>query len=76
GIALLTQSYYNYPDPVAAAAALTSVNKILQLKIDVGELLKRGEEIRLRSKDIMHRTQEEMTRMNKAHEYDLPPLYG
>jgi uncharacterized protein len=76
GIALLTQSYYNYPDPVAAAAALTSVNKILQLKIDVGELLKRGEEIRLRSKDIMHRTQEEMSRMNKAHEYDLPPLYG
>jgi uncharacterized protein len=75
-ISLLTQSYYNYPDPVAAAAALTSVNKILQLKIDVGELLKRGEEIRLRSKDIMHRTQEEMSRMNKSHEYDLPPLYG
>ncbi len=75
-IALLTQSYYNYPDPVAAAAALTAVNKILHLNIDVADLLKRGEEIRLRSKDMMHRTHEEMTRMNKAHEYDLPPLYG
>jgi uncharacterized protein len=75
-ITLLTQSYYNYPDPVAAAAALTTVNKILGLKVDVSELLKRGEEIRLRSKDMMHRTQEEMLRMNKAHEYDLPPLYG
>ena len=75
-IALLTQSYYNYPDPVAAAAALNVVNKILGLKVDVSDLLKRGEEIRLRSKDMMHRTQEEMLRMNKTHEYDLPPLYG
>jgi uncharacterized protein len=75
-ITLLTQSYYNYPDPEAAAAALTAVNKILELNIDISELLKRGEEIRLRSKDMMHRTQEEMLRMNKTHEYDLPPLYG
>lgn len=75
-ITLLTQSYYNYPDPVAAAATLSVVNKILGLKVDVSDLLKRGEEIRLRSKDMMHRTQEEMLRMNKAHEYDLPPLYG
>jgi len=75
-ITLLTQSYYNYPDPVAAAASLNTVNKILDLKVDVAELLKRGEEIRLRSKDIMHRTHEEMNRMDKSHEYDLPPLYG
>jgi len=75
-ITLLTQSYYNYPDPEAAASALTAVNKILGMKVDVAELLNRGEEIRLRSKDMMHRTHEEMTRMNKSHEYDLPPLYG
>ena len=75
-ITLLTQSYYNYPDPEAAAVALNAVNKILNLKVDVAELLKGGEEIRLRSKDIMHRTHEEMVRMNKSHEYDLPPLYG
>jgi uncharacterized protein len=75
-IALLTQAHYNYPDPEAAAAALTSVNRILRLNIDTSELLKRGEEIRLRSKDMMHRTHEEMLKMNKSHEYDLPPLYG
>lgn len=75
-ITLLTQSYYNYPDPVAAGASLNAVNKILGLSIDVSELLRRGEEIRLRSKDMMHRTQEELTKMNKSHEYDLPPLYG
>jgi uncharacterized protein len=75
-ITLLTQSHYNYPDPEAAAAALNAVNVILGLKVDVSDLLKRGEEIRLRSKDMMHRTHEEMNRMNKGHEYDLPPLYG
>ncbi len=75
-IALLTQAYDNYPDPEAAAAALTAVNKILELNIGISELLKRGEEIRLRSKDMMHRTNEEMLKMNKSHEYDLPPLYG
>jgi len=56
-ITLLAQSYYNYPDPEAAAASLNVVNKILGLNVDVSELLKRGEEIRLRSKDMMHRTQ-------------------
>ena len=75
-ITLLTQSHYNYPDPEAAAVALTAVNRILGLKVDASDLLKRGEEIRLRSKDMMHRTHEEMNRMNKSHEYDLPPLYG
>jgi uncharacterized protein len=75
-ITLLTQAHYNYPDPEAAAAALNAVNRILDLKIDVAELLQRGEEIRLRSKDMMHRTHEEMGKMNKSHEYDLPPLYG
>jgi uncharacterized protein len=75
-ITLLTQSHYNYPDPEAAASALNAVNKILNLKIDVTELLGKGEEIRLRSKDMMNRTHEEMLRMNKSHEYDLPPLYG
>jgi uncharacterized protein len=75
-ITLLTQSHYNYPDPEAAAAAIAAVNKILRLNVDLSELLRRGEEIRLKSKDMMHRTHEEMTKMNKGHEYDLPALYG
>jgi len=75
-VALLTQSYNNYPDPVAAAAALGAVNKILGLNVDVSDLLKRGEEIRLKSKDLMHRTHQEMLRMDKSHEQDLPALYG
>jgi uncharacterized protein len=75
-IALLTQSFYNYPDPEAAAAAVKSVNQILGLDVDTSELLRKGEEIRLRGKDVMKRTQTEMARINKSQEYDVPPLYG
>lgn len=75
-ITLLTQSFYNYPDPEAAASALTALNKVLGLKVDVSDLLQKGEEIRLRAKDIMKRTQTEMARMDKSQEYDVPPLYG
>jgi uncharacterized protein len=75
-ITLLTQSFYNYPDPEAAAAALTSLNKILELKIEVSELLQKGEEIRLKARDVMKRTQTEMARMGKSQEYEVPALYG
>ncbi len=75
-ITLMSQSYYNYPDPEAAAAALTALNGILGLKVQVSDLIHKGEEIRLRAKDIMKRTQTEMARMDKSQEYDLPPMYG
>jgi uncharacterized protein len=75
-ITLLTQSFYNYPDPEAAAAALNALNKILGLKVDVSDLLQKGEEIRLRARDVMKRTQAEMARMGKSQEYEVPALYG
>jgi len=75
-ITLLTQSFYNYPDPEAAAAALNALNKILGLKVEVSDLLQKGEEIRLRAKDVMKRTQTEMAKMGKSQEYEVPALYG
>jgi len=71
-IALLAQSFYNYPDPEAAAMVLKELSKITETKIDVSKLLEKGEEIRLKARDIMKRTQQEMTRMKKSQEYDLP----
>ncbi len=76
GITLLAQTFFNYPDPEAAAATIEVVNKILNLNVDYSDLLRKGEEIRLRAKDVMRRTQEEMIRMNKAQEYDVPVIYG
>jgi uncharacterized protein len=71
-IAILAQSFYNYPDPQAAAIALKELSKISDVKVDVSKLLEKGEEIRLKARDIMKRTQQEMNRMQKSQEYDLP----
>ena len=71
-IALLAQSFYNFPDPEAAAMVIRELAKIAEIKIDVSDLLEKGEEIRLRARDIMKRTQREMTHMKKSQEYDLP----
>ncbi len=74
-ISLLAQSFYNYPDPEAAAAVITALNQIVEVPVNVSELLERGEEIRLRMRDIMRRTQSEMMRMRKSQEYDIPHYY-
>ena len=74
-VTLLAQSFYNYPDPEAAAAVLESLERITGVTLDVSELLQKGEEIRLKAKDIMRRTQEEMSKMSKSQEYEVPPLY-
>jgi uncharacterized protein len=71
-IAILAQSFYNYPDPEAAAMVLKELAKIFEIKVDISKLLEKGEEIRLKARDIMKRTQQEMNRMKKSQEYDLP----
>ncbi len=71
-ISLLAQSHYNYPDPEAAAVALSHFATITGLKVDVTKLVEKGEELRLRAKDMMKRTQQELTKMKKGQESDLP----
>lgn len=71
-ITLLAQCFYNYPDPEAAAATLRELAKITDIKVDASTLLEKGEEIRLRARDVMKRTQKEMTKMKKTQEYDIP----
>lgn len=71
-MALMSQCFYNYPDPEAAAEVLKSLGNVTDLKVDVEKLLEKGEEIRLKARDVMRRTQEELQRMKKPQEYDLP----
>jgi uncharacterized protein len=71
-LALLAQCFYNYPDPEAAAEILKSLTKITGVKVDVTRLLEKGEEIRLKARDVMKRTEQEMSKMKKAQEYDIP----
>jgi uncharacterized protein len=71
-LTLLSQCYYNYPDPEAAAEVLKELAKVTGLKVNVAKLLEKGEEIRLRARDVMKRTQQEMSKMKKGQEYDIP----
>jgi uncharacterized protein len=71
-LTLLAQCFLNYPDPQAAAEVLRALTKLTGLKVDVSKLLEKGEEIRLRARDVMKRTQEEMSKMKKSQEYDIP----
>ena len=71
-LVLSAQCFFAYPDPEAAASVLEKLADILGIELDVEELLRKGEEIRLRARDVMRRTQREMARMRKTQEYDIP----
>jgi uncharacterized protein len=71
-LALMSQCFLNYPDPEAAAEVLKSLAMVTDVKVDVAKLLEKGEEIRLKARDVMQRTQQEMTKMKKSQELDLP----
>jgi len=71
-VTLLAQCFYNYPDPEAAAEVLKGLAGITGVKVDIVKLLEKGEEIRLKARDVMKRTQQEMSNMKKGQEYDIP----
>lgn len=59
-LTLMAEAYRQFPDPGAAAAVLQVVNKIVKVNVDVGNLIKESEEVRLRMRELMARTQENM----------------
>jgi len=71
-ITLMAQCFLNYPDPESAAEVLKGLATMTGMKVDIAKLLEKGEEIRLKARDVMQRTQQEMTKMKKSQEYDLP----
>ena len=73
-IALISQSFLNYPDPGAAAAVVTAVDKILNLKIDVKPLLEKGDEIRIKARDLMRQAQGTIGQVKQV-EQEMPLIY-
>lgn len=71
-LGLFAQSYYNYPDPGAAAKVLQYLSKLDILKVDVDSLLKKAEEVRMSYRELMRRTESEMGRIGKSKEYEPP----
>ncbi len=71
-LTLMSQCFFNYPDPEAGAEVLKGLASITGIKVDVAKLIEKGEEIRLKARDVMQRTQQEMSKMKKNQELDLP----
>ncbi len=75
-IILLAESYANYPDPGAAAAALEALSKLLGITINVNPLLQQEEEIRLKLRELMQRTVSSLKASSKEYEYAVPLMYA
>lgn len=75
-VVLLAQSHYQYPDPGAAASMIAALNKLLGLDVKVVRLLEQAEEIRLKTRELMQRTQRSMRGMQKAQEQEIPAMYA
>lgn len=74
-VSLLAQCFPVYPDPGAAASAIEALDKFINLGIDVGELMGREEEIKLKARDLMRETALSAPEMQKGVEQDMPIMY-
>lgn len=74
-LVLLAEAYPNYPDPGAAASVILALNKFVSLNVEVKSLMEKSEEIRLSARELMRRTAENLKKMNKSQEYELPLMY-
>jgi uncharacterized protein len=72
---LLAQAHLRYPDPGAAASLLTSFSKLAGLEVDTAKLLAQEDEIRVRMRELMQRTQQQMRQTQKGREQEIPPMF-
>jgi len=75
-VILLAQSHLQYPDPGAAASLISSLDKLIDLKVDIKKLLEQEDEIRLRMRELMQRTHQQMQQTQKGREQEIPPMYA
>lgn len=75
GMVLLAQAHLKYPDPGAAASLIAYFGKLIGLKVDTKKLLAEEDEIRLRMRELMQRTQQQMQQVQKGREQEIPPMY-
>lgn len=72
---LLAESFPNYPDPGAAASAIDALKKFVPISVDMKSLKDRSDEIRMNARELMRKTAENMQKMGKSQEYELPLMY-
>ncbi|MEM0340824.1 MAG: PAC2 family protein [Acidilobaceae archaeon] len=72
---IMADSYLDIPDPEASAEVLRVFSKVSGIEVSVEELLKEGELIRLRLREMMREAKPVIARMGKSYEHRLPIVY-
>jgi uncharacterized protein len=71
-LTLLAESHLQFPDPGAAAVLVNVLNRLLSINVDVKPLIEESEEIRIRMRELMKRTSQNMQQMARGP----PSVYG
>jgi len=73
-ITIFAESHHQFPDPGAAASAMESLGRILNIGVNVKALLEKAEEIRLKTRELMKQTQQSLEGM-KSMQKRTPSVY-
>ncbi len=71
-LTLLAQSHLNFPDPAASIEALSILRDVLGIKMDLDQLRKEAEMIRIRTRDLMRQTE---SALRESRVEGGPPIY-
>jgi len=74
-LVLLSETYMEFPDPEAAAELLKAFSKITGVEVNVDELMKEAEIIKIKTRELMRETRRVLDQMRKSYEYRVPPMY-
>ncbi|MEM2759619.1 MAG: PAC2 family protein [Nitrososphaerales archaeon] len=75
-ITLFAESYANFPDPAASAEALSVVNKILRMNIDLKQLEEEAERIKISTRELMVLTERALAQVQKMQDGSIQAMYG
>jgi uncharacterized protein len=62
-LTVMAESHLQFPDPGAAASIVAQLSSYLSLNLDITPLLEESEHIRLRTRELMNRTLENMSKV-------------
>ncbi len=74
-ITLFAQSHLNFPDPAASLEALSIVNKILNIRIDLKQLEEEAERIKISTRELMLLTEKALKETQSFQEGRVQAIY-
>lgn len=74
-ITLFAQSHMSFPDPAASLEALSTLNRILNVDIDLKQLEEEAEQIKISARELMHLTEQALRETQRLHEGRAQAIY-